>query len=276
MYIGDIVVFGVEVDDFKCDDVTCSDVFSSVHCAVRALPYDFEFLWLSAALRGEDAPGRATRGRRLCALRGVRRGSALPRRASCVVLRTTKKKRSSIGYSVGNLRLEHGPPPPPTSPPSFLPIQPSSGHSSLPTPLCRQHRRPPGLAPPRPSPCQSRTLSARSRPQARPLALHPPLPPHTPSPRMHSRPAAHRPPVDEASTTISSITIQSLPLSITPKTRCSGKTITGSGLGAPLPTCPPRPQPTAARHLSPCRDDHWATAATDCRPTLFLAPFHRT
>lgn len=183
--VGDIVVFGVEIDDFECDDVACRDVFSPVHCAVRALAYDFEFLRRSAALRGEDAPGRACPGRRLCAARGVRRGSALPTGASCVVL-ATRKKRSTIGYAVGNLRsrTSHPPPPPAALLPSFPYNRPPP---FLPSPL--HHAG--SVAGPRASGHPARPLAATRRPPAAPLdpahALPAPFPRLAPRPR--TRPA---------------------------------------------------------------------------------------
>lgn len=92
--------------------MACSNVFSPIDCAVRTLSDDFEFLRLSAVLRGEDAPGKVSLGRRLCSVLGARRGSALPREASWEMMGDKKIRRREIDQSVGNLRLPHRPPPP--------------------------------------------------------------------------------------------------------------------------------------------------------------------
>lgn len=87
--------------------MACSDVLSPVDGAVRTLSDDFEFLRLSAVLRGEDSPGRASLARRLCSVLGARRDSALPREASWL-MGDKKIRRREIDQSFGNLRLPHG------------------------------------------------------------------------------------------------------------------------------------------------------------------------
>lgn len=99
--------------------MACSNVFSPVDCAVRTLSDDFEFLWLSAVPRGENAPGRVSLGRPLCSVLGARRGNALPREASWE-MGDKKIRRREIDQTVGNVRLPHRPPPP--TDPSLLPI----------------------------------------------------------------------------------------------------------------------------------------------------------
>lgn len=93
--------------------MACSNVFSPIDCAVRTLSNDFEFLRLSAVLRGEDAPGRVSLGRRLCSVLGARRGSALPREASWEMMDDKKIRRSEIDQ-VGRQSpaSAQGPPPP--------------------------------------------------------------------------------------------------------------------------------------------------------------------
>lgn len=69
--VGDIVVFGVEIDDFECDDVVCCDVFFFVYCVVCVFVYDFEFLWWLVVLWGEDVFGRVCLGWCFCVVWGV-------------------------------------------------------------------------------------------------------------------------------------------------------------------------------------------------------------